>query len=590
MGNPSVILIVRAIDGTEIEVQLFGGKKYPVQEIPEAEALEYGEVPVQLREGGSYEYVLPPAYGLRPIPGIASVAASKASRGRITPRNYVGTLNLEIIELSTGNKVGEVLLEVCSVKSDYREDYRTMLEDITEYCTDILLQYTSPVYQYLEPDAGQEAQTIYQRFAFVKAVLESTEFTEAVYRVQETPVTQWTQQEESIDIRRVRRMNGHLLRQLAKKPNRVDLHEEHRLKELLGSLPRSLSGTNKRQTTDCPENRFVKHVLTEFMRFCSYCANKFKLESRAYREAVQLETVLENMLAHTVFREVGQASMLALNSPVLQRKEGYREILRAWLLFDLAARLVWTGGLDVYEGGKRDVARLYEYWVFFVLLGIFRELFSLDPISLSQLFEETPDGLGLKLKKNTALTFTGKYGMAQRKLRACFQYNRTFSANTPHPAGGSWTRSMKPDFTLSVWLDELTPEEAERSEKMVHLHFDAKYKLKVMEDIPEGEDEEEAEKGFVREDLLKMHAYRDAIRRSAGAYILYPGNTAYRKTLYHELLPGTGAFPLRPTRDGSGKAELRSFIQLAIEHLLDPTTAREALASKVNELYGGIGC
>src|SRR5829696_8253469 len=27
-----------------------------------------------------------------------------------------------------------------------------------------------------------------------------------------------------------------------------------------------------------------------------------------------------------------------------------------------------------------------------------------------------------------------------------------------------------------------------------------------------------------REDLLKMHAYRDAIRRSAGAYVLYPGD------------------------------------------------------------------
>ena len=27
-----------------------------------------------------------------------------------------------------------------------------------------------------------------------------------------------------------------------------------------------------------------------------------------------------------------------------------------------------------------------------------------------------------------------------------------------------------------------------------------------------------------REDLLKMHAYRDAIRRTAGAYVLFPGN------------------------------------------------------------------
>ena len=36
-------------------------------------------------------------------------------------------------------------------------------------------------------------------------------------------------------------------------------------------------------------------------------------------------------------------------------------------MYDLAAKLIWTGGEDVYGVGKRDIATLYEYWLFFIL-------------------------------------------------------------------------------------------------------------------------------------------------------------------------------------------------------------------------------
>lgn len=74
---------------------------------------------------------------------------------------------------------------------------------------------------------------------------------------------------------------------------------------------------------------------------------------------------LEGGVSHEVFKQVSQPALLPLNSPVLQRKEGYRQVLRNWMLFELAARLSWEGGEGVYAGGKRDAAALYEYWVFF---------------------------------------------------------------------------------------------------------------------------------------------------------------------------------------------------------------------------------
>ena len=64
------------------------------------------------------------------------------------------------------------------------------------------------------------------------------------------------------------------------------------------------------------------------------------------------------------------------------------------------------------------------------------------------------------------------------------------------------------------------------------------------------EEETESHRRSKREDLLKMHAYRDAISRTAGAYVLYPGDEPVQLARFNELLPGLGAFPLRPLGDG----------------------------------------
>ena len=49
-----------------------------------------------------------------------------------------------------------------------------------------------------------------------------------------------------------------------------------------------------------------------------------------------------------------------------------------------------------------------------------------------------------------------------------------------------------------------------------------------------------------------MHAYRDAVRRTAGAYVLYPGKPGDGQKFagFHEVLPGLGAFAIRPDKNG----------------------------------------
>lgn len=291
---------------------------------------------------------------------------------------------------------------------------------------------------------------------------------------------------------------------------------------------------------------------------------------------------LEETLSHDVFKLVSQPELLPLNSPVLQRKEGYRQVLRAWMLFELAARLSWSGGDDVYAGGKRDVAALYEYWVFFKLLDLVSGLFELKNPTVEDLINK--EDLVLKLKAGKQLPIQGIYRGAGRPLSIEFSYNRTFGAAKTYPVGGSWSRQMRPDYTLSLWPDGFSQAQAEEQELITHVHFDAKYKVdslvKLFGAEEENLDEEKASQragNYKRADLLKMHTYRDAIRRSAGAYVLYPGSEKEQMPFrgFHELLPGLGAFPLRPNNSDDGSAALERFLKEVVAHVCNRATQRE---------------
>jgi len=278
---------------------------------------------------------------------------------------------------------------------------------------------------------------------------------------------------------------------------------------------------------------------------------------------------------------------------VLQRKEGYREVLRVWLMFDLAAKLIWTGGDDVYSGGKKDIATLYEYWLFFKLLDLLQSIFDIDPKEVSELIKETPDGLNLQIKQGKFTALSGIYDSGNRRLNVRFNYNRTFSGRKTYPSSGSWTTTLRPDYTLSFWPVGISEAEAEKQELIVHVHFDAKYKVANLTDFLEKDNESkldeqkiENRKGIYKNaDLLKMHAYKDAIRRTGGAYVLYPGNQSIHQKGFHEIIPGLGAFPVKPSKTDSGIGELKAFLLEIIEHFINRASQREKIAFRTFDIY-----
>ncbi len=587
MAENKLIIPVNITDRI-IELTLFGESSGETL-IEKSDAIENGEAPFQIQEGCFYEYKITNGFSLDSSE-IVSQSKVNDSSGRISPNIYVGTLIIDVLD-NGKKKCGEIQLEVQSKKTTYREDYRHMLEEITEKCTDLLLQHSSPASQYFEVDFNADSSTLYQRFAFIKSILESVEFNDSVHKIISSPVTRWKESEIIKDIRGVKRFNNSAIRQLINAANRIDLPNEHSLKSSLKSIPSKIKVNNKSETVDTPENRFVKHALVTFQSFCSDFKTKLNGESRIKNEAGLLVEKLEQFLSHSIFKEISTPTTLPLNSPVLQRKEGYREVLRVWLMFDLAAKMIWHGGDDVYSGNKRDVAVLYEYWLFFKLLDTIKEVFKIDSLATEKLIEQTSDGLGLKLKQGKFLPIEGVYLSNTRKLRIEFSYNKTFSGNNEYPDAGSWTRNLRPDYTLSVWPHGIEQEQAEREELIVHIHFDAKYKIENLQTIfgkdenLEEEKEEQKRGTYKRADILKMHTYRDAIRRTAGAYILYPGTVSDFKNGFHELLPGLGAFAIRPSKSNNGTEELKNFLNQVVKHFMNRASQREKIALKTFETY-----
>jgi predicted component of viral defense system (DUF524 family) len=601
-----LINLYHILIGLELEIV---GEENTLFEISEDDALQNGEAKIQLVEGCNYEY----QFNFTKVKfkntnknRIVKFSKFGKNKGTIQPNIFVGTHSLEIEIENDLLKKFFISIEVRSIKSEYREDYRFMLESITERCTDLILQIDSPITQNFETNFDNDNKTLYQRFCFVKSLIDSKEFEESIQKIISNPTTKWQNEIEENDIRGIRRFNQKNIKQLITKSNRVQISNNHSLNKnySLTSIPLKIYNNRKTESNDTPENRFIKHTIKEFSNFCENCESKFLKFSSAKNEAKILNEKLSSLLNQSFFIKISDAKSLKIDSPVLQKKSGYREVLNAWLKFDLAAKLVWHGGNNVYEGGKKDIATLYEYWLFFELLDLIKSTFQIESKSIEELLQFDKEKISLNLKQGTTIALKGIYNSGNRKINVQFSYNRSFGGNKKYPSAGSYTTTLRPDYTLTFWSEGIiNQKDAEVKELISHIHFDAKYKVNNFyeliskseneelsdfenEELIRDEEEENIKGTFKNQDLLKMHAYKDAIRRTGGAYILYPGegkNEPFRG--FHELIPGVGAFVIKPNRNEKDKEHLKNFILKVVDNFLDRSSQRENTAIKIYDIH-----
>jgi predicted component of viral defense system (DUF524 family) len=514
--------------------------------------------------------------------------------GRLRPRLSTGTVDA-LLRIE-GATLVSFSFEVRSKKLDYKSEYRWMLRDVAEHMTELVMHRFAASRMVFEVDESRDAETLYEQFEFLRAALQGDRLRQAFARIVQTPHVSWDVSSELVPASRGIKASADATKRLARGGVlRVSITHIPGL----SSIPEQVLSTRTEQTVDTVPNRFVLYALEHWegmlWRLADALArkNESAVVLRARREVRDVIEDLSEMLRAPLFTRVGRLHHFPSANQVLQKREAYRDFYKTFIEFELAAMLTWRTHDTRYRAGQRDVAELYEFWTFLQVGAIVGDLIA-KPFLLGPLLTASPDGLAINLRSGQESVVEGGLVRAGRHLHVALYFNRTFGANSAE--GHSWTRPMRPDITLSITPSDMHGAEPEPT----HIHFDAKYRIQALEEIFGGATEVvDANAGpsdataavtVRRDDLLKMHAYRDAIRRTAGAYVLYPGSAGKSEEFreYHELLPGLGAFVLRPTQDGvvSGATAVRTFINQVLDQAALRFTQHERSRHWLSEVYG----
>lgn len=238
----------------------------------------------------------------------------------------------------------------------------------------------------------------------------------------------------------------HFSKGLGLAAQRLSLPAGHAAKARILSVPAHVSVQTRADFLDTAENRFVKMVLEAFKDFLSAIAKELNKKRNNHSQTLRLlasvdrlRGMLETQLARGFLPDVSRPEMLPLGSPVLQRKAGYRELLHFWLQFHVGAQLACEGGAEVFHAGSRNVATLYECWLFFQLEALFRQLFTCDQPLHALLInrEKSPPRLMLKRGFQLNMPVSGVWSQtARRRLGAELHFNRKFSLCAKLANGG----------------------------------------------------------------------------------------------------------------------------------------------------------
>jgi predicted component of viral defense system (DUF524 family) len=507
---------------------------------------------VQLLEGCEYVYELLNTAAGRwqvDLPEVFSADDEGGQRGRLKTGLLTGLLTPRFA--LDGRVCKPVALEVRSQKLDYLSHYRWMLRDLSEHFGELVAQKFAASQLRFRPAPQRDPRALYPRCAYLGSILESGEFEAAMSQIVHRPQRKWRREEELQRPGRGISAHSQVARQFGQPGAKVPLALPH-----LPFAPRQILARRQVESRDTAENRVVKFILEEWMQTLDALQEALQMQKesapreRGLYDCRRWKSILDRWYAEPLFREVGRLDYFPGGSTVLQKRPGYREVFGCYLSSQAASEITWSADEDTFTAGQKNVAALYEYWTFLQLAQSVGRVIG-KPLDWDQMVELSDDRLCLHLRQGGQCVLRGEFVERNRHLQIELWFNRTY-----RPGSGSWTAQLRPDCSLQVHGQGLP--------SPVVVHFDAKYRLSE-NPLTSLED---PERNARNDDLLKMHAYRDAIRHSEGAYVLFPGNVSARHQQYSELLPGLGAFPLTPSEHGSaaGVHQLDQFLTSLLSH------------------------
>ncbi len=441
----------------------------------------------------------------------------------------------------------EVISEKLSLeKGDrlyYPDFYRALVDQIVEHSAALPFTFTAPTYHTVEESAEPPSPLFI--FHFFKNNREQLQ--EALETILGNPHRLLSEEEDFVPLPLVTEVDADVLLSILGHPEHWARYEgqglavAERLKVSgVRYAPSKVWQRLKVHTFDTPENRFVKWFVRE-LAFWTEAISRGEwpwgsIANEARREFVDVRGLLESALHDALFDEVGEMVYFPASSQVLLKRDGYRELLELYRLFNLARRPLFQRLAEAID--SRDVATLYEYWCFFELVRRLEEMWG---------------------KARLELDFTAAEALREGKVKARFHgakrelvYNEGFG----RAKGRSYSVPLRPDFVL-------------HENGKPTLVFDAKFRFDPRSTPAEEQEdtyERDVARGDVerivkRADIYKMHTYRDALQTVRAAVVLFPGSEGagefYDRNkcekepidlqdLIEKQWEGVGAIPLAP--------------------------------------------
>ncbi|MCY4647131.1 MAG: DUF2357 domain-containing protein [Gammaproteobacteria bacterium] len=471
-----------------------------------------------------------------------------------------------------------------------KDDFEAMLRDITEWSAALPFSADQPAsFRYANSRVLRD-EVVYHAFVYLRHILSdrapgSSRLMPALQRIQMEPHRVWLMDRREVRIEIASRVDSRTLMDLIARSGRLvsqaSLSPKGRaLAERLGMrLPEVVTERRIRATTDTQENRFVKAFVGQAtgiiarIRSATEARRPTSFGTRVLRDCERMMESLTPVVRHPMWDEVGRMTRIPYSSTVLQRRRGYRRVLRHWARIRLAPRIALNRDemRDMLE--LKNIALLYELWTFHRLACCIDQLVG-PPQRTGRMIG---GDFQMDLARGKAFEWASGIRLA---------YNPTFSRGAAHVPNRSYSVELRPDAAL--WI----PSGVNRG---IHL-FDAKFRLRSLSEAGATESSggattekhDERKDDFKGADIHKMHTYRDAIRGARSAWILYPGSEFRFFTAsgrgrvtspggLPDALLGVGAIPLAPSRE-NGAAGGRSGVETDSGPL--EATVRRLLASR----------
>lgn len=325
-------------------------------------------------------------------------------------------------------------------------------------------------------------------------------------------------------------------------------------RSLRGHLPAYVEVPRVEHTFDTAENRFVLELIRQLRaiidRVEHQARSKAKARSfwtRTIKDCEAMRRVLGPFERHDVWIEVSRMSHVPIGSSVLQRRRGYKDVLRHHLALRAAARIPFDKNIvEQRLLGLKDVATLYELWCYFAVVDVVRDVVGREPDIAEEMDVKEE---GVDLKRGCRVEWVGG---------PTVYYNLSFSRTQQAPRRSA-SLVLRPDIVIKI----------ERGGQPELHVFDAKLRVDGVASVDdESEDDEADPLSFKKADVAKMHAYRDALPHVRSARVLYPGDVSRE---YPALEPGAratdgvGAVPLVP---GAQAPELRALLRSILDEVI----------------------